>query len=145
MLRVKIFTMCLLISFRVAPPALGLSYDCHSANEVKLMGIDNTDWNLTHYSLVTRYGDIDPGQHWLRYCLVAWWYQAITWTNVDTSSMVISGLHVRAISQEVLIKFMSNMMGSELTLLKLLPPLPGANELTKIKHTILSTMCIIWG
>ena len=29
------------------------------------------------------HGDIDLGQHWLRYWLVVWWHQAITWTNID--------------------------------------------------------------
>ena len=38
---------------------------------------------LTHWGLVMPYGDIDQGQHWLRKWLVAWWHQAITWTNVD--------------------------------------------------------------
>ena len=37
----------------------------------------------THWGLVTPYGDVDLGQHWLRYWLVAWRHQAITWTNVD--------------------------------------------------------------
>ena len=36
------------------------------------------------------YGDIDPGRHWL----VAWWHQAITWTNVDLSSNVLCGIHM---------------------------------------------------
>ena len=38
---------------------------------------------LTHWPLVTPYGDKDLGQLWLRQWLVAWWHQAITWTNVD--------------------------------------------------------------
>ena len=32
-------------------------------------------------------------------CLVAWWHQAITWTNVDFSSVQSSDIHLRAISQ----------------------------------------------
>ena len=35
----------------------------------------------THCSLVMQYGDTDLGQHWLMKLLVAWWHQAITWTN----------------------------------------------------------------
>ena len=38
---------------------------------------------LTHCALVTPYGDRGLGQHWLRWSLVAWWHQAITWTIVD--------------------------------------------------------------
>ena len=48
------------------------------------------------------YGGIDLGQHWLRQWLVAWWHQAITWTNVDLSSNVVSGIHLRAILHEML-------------------------------------------
>ena len=40
---------------------------------------------LTHCGLMTQYGDRDLGQRWLRYWLVAWQHQAITWTNVDLS------------------------------------------------------------
>ena len=40
---------------------------------------------LTHWGLVTPYGERDLGQYWLRQWLVAWWYQAITWTSVDSS------------------------------------------------------------
>ena len=40
---------------------------------------------LTHWGLVTPYGDRDLGQHWVRQWLVAWWHQAVTRTNVDLS------------------------------------------------------------
>ena len=39
--------------------------------------------SLTHWSLVTPYGDSAP--HWLRQCLVANRHHAFTWTNVDFS------------------------------------------------------------
>ena len=35
---------------------------------------------LIHWGLVTPYGGIDLGQHWLRLWLVAWQHQAIAWT-----------------------------------------------------------------
>ena len=35
---------------------------------------------LNHCGLVTPYGNMDLGQHWLRLWLVAWWHQAITLT-----------------------------------------------------------------
>ena len=38
---------------------------------------------LTHCGLVTPYGNIDLGQHLLRYWFVAWQHQVITWTNID--------------------------------------------------------------
>ena len=37
-----------------------------------------------------------PGQYWHRYWFVAWWHQAITWTNVDLSWKVFCGIHRRA-------------------------------------------------
>ena len=55
---------------------------------------------LTHWGLVTPYGDRDLGQHWLSLWLVAWRHQAITWTNVDLS-VRSSDIHVRANSQEI--------------------------------------------
>ena len=33
--------------------------------------------------------------------LVAWWHQAITWTNVDWSSVKSSDSHIRSISQQM--------------------------------------------
>ena len=54
---------------------------------------------LTHWGLVTPYGDRDLGQHWLRWWLVAWPHQAITWTIVDLSSVRV--IHLRASSQEI--------------------------------------------
>ena len=49
---------------------------------------------LTHWGLVTPCGDRDLGLHWLRLWLVAWRYQAITWTNVDWSSVKSSYIHI---------------------------------------------------
>ena len=56
---------------------------------------------LTHCGLVTPYGDRDLGQHWLRKWLVAWQHQAITWTNIDWSSVMSSDNHIRAISHKM--------------------------------------------
>ena len=83
---------------------------------------------LTHCGLVTPYGDTDLGQLWLRYWLVAWWHQAITWTNVDLSSLGSSDFHLRAtlpeIHQPSVTKF-----SEIITHLKFCSNLPGANEL----------------
>ena len=46
--------------------------------------------------------DAELGQQWLRQWLVAWWNQAITWTNDDLSSVRSSGTHLRALSSEYL-------------------------------------------
>ena len=54
------------------------------------------------------------------------WCLAITWNNVDLTSMAFCGIHLRAISQE-LMSLIRNMC-SDITLLKSLSPLPGANE-----------------
>ena len=43
---------------------------------------------LTHCGLVTPYGNIDLGQHWLRWWLAALLLQAKTWINVDSWLMV---------------------------------------------------------
>ena len=43
-----------------------------------------------HCGLMTLYSDIDLGQHWLGYGLVAWQHQAITWTNAVLSSARVS-------------------------------------------------------
>ena len=55
----------------------------------------------THCGMVMPYGDIELGQHWLRAWFVAWWHQAITWTNVDWPSVSSTDYHLRAISQEI--------------------------------------------
>ena len=57
--------------------------------------------HVTHFGLVTLYGDIELGQHWLRLWLVAWWHQAITWTNADLSSMISDENHFWAILHEI--------------------------------------------
>ena len=77
-------------------------------------------------------GDRDLAQHWLRLWLVAWRHQAITWTNVDWSSVKSSDIHIRAISQEMpqpsdtkiclkitSLKFHSNFPGAKSTVLRI--------------------------
>ena len=74
---------------------------------VTVTGINNIitpGWGsliLTHWGLVMPYGDIDLGQHWLRWWLVAWRQQAITWINVDLSSVRSSNILLMTISQEI--------------------------------------------
>ena len=53
--------------------------------------------------------DIDPGQYWSRKWLAAWQHQAIIWTNVDLSSNVFCGIHMRVISQLAFMNWMCKM------------------------------------
>ena len=57
---------------------------------------------LNHGGLVAPYDDTDLGKHGLRWWIGTGRYQAITWTNVDLSSMGLCGVHLKAVSQEVL-------------------------------------------
>ena len=57
-------------------------------------------YTLTHWDLMVPYGDIDLGQHWLRWWLASWWHQAITLTNADFLSIRSSGTNL----SEILIK-----------------------------------------
>ena len=59
---------------------------------------------------------------------VTWRHQAITWTNVDLLSKLFCGLHLRAVSQDLLMNLIRHMF-LETALLKLLPHLPAAIEL----------------
>ena len=86
------------------------------------------------------YGDIDLGQHWLRWWLVAWQYQAITWTIVDFPLITFCGIHMGAISQCVL-KLLFCIMSLKFIVLKLLPQHPGANESKLISFPILMAWC----
>ena len=84
---------------------------------------------LTHCGLLTPYGDIDLGQHWIRYWFVAWRHQAITWTNVDFSSVRSIVIHLRTILQKIpqppIIK-----ISLKMSFLIFFSNLPGVNELT---------------
>ena len=57
---------------------------------------------LNHCDLVTPHGVQELDHHWSRQWLVAWRHQAITWNNVDISSVRSNGIHLRTISQEML-------------------------------------------
>ena len=56
------------------------------------------------------------------------WDQAFAGTNADLSSKVFCGIHLMVISKEMRINFIRNMYWG-VTLLKLLPHLPGSNKL----------------
>ena len=75
------------------------------------------------------YGDTDLGQHWLRQWLVAWRNRAITWTNVDWSSVKSRDSHIKAISQEMPQPSITKII-LKIVSLKSYSNLPGANELT---------------
>ena len=92
-------------------------------------GSDQDLYLLTHCDLVMPYGDIDLGQHWLRWWLGPVRHQSITWTNVDLSSVRFSGIHLRAISQKIHQPLISELVW-KLTYLKFRSNLPGTNELS---------------
>ena len=86
------------------------------------------------------YGNRDLGQHWFRQWLVAWWHQAITWTNVDLASVRSIGIHLSTILWEILQPSITR-IGWRITFLKFLWNLPGANELTqqsRVTHICIS-------
>ena len=66
---------------------------------------------LTHCGLVMPYVVRDLSQHWFMLWLVAWWHQAITWTNVDLSLSMYFEIHQKAISQEVIMNLIHKMFG----------------------------------
>ena len=85
---------------------------------------------LTYCGLVMPYADINLGQYWLRLRLVAWWHQAITWTNADFSWVRFCGIHRRAI-QQLVSKLLFCILILNIMLSKLLPHLPGAKDLIR--------------
>ena len=88
-----------------------------------------------HCGLVTPYGDKDLCQHWLRSWLVAWRHQAITWTNVDLSSVRSNDIHLTAISQEITQQSIIE-ISLQITHLKFHSNVPGANELRDTKMNV---------
>ena len=94
-----------------------------------------------HWGLMMPYGDRDLGQHWLRQWLVAWRHQAITWTNVDLSSVRFSySNHQRVIPQG---KTWSSITEISLKIsnLNFDSNFPGANELMN-KSTLVEVMAL---
>ena len=66
-------------------------------NYFKLIFTDQIVY-LTQCGLVMSYGDIELGQHWLRWWLVAWWHKAITWTSANLQSARSGDNHQRAMA-----------------------------------------------
>ena len=83
---------------------------------------------LPHWGLMTPYDGRDLGQHWLRWWLGAGWHHAITWTNVDLSSVKSYNNHLSAISQQVPQPSIGNII-LKIAYLKFYSNLPGVNEL----------------
>ena len=78
---------------------------CH---DLKKIMIQFSDRNMCHPGsmsqhshLIRPHSNTNLGQHWLRQWFIARSHKAITWTNVDLSSKVFCGIHLRAISQEL--------------------------------------------
>ena len=100
---------------------------------------------------MTPYGGRDLGQHWFRQWLVAWWHQAITWTDVDLSSVRPTDIHLRASSQEIHQPSITEII-CKIKYLKFHSNFPGANELEIMKilkvHTglfrVSSAFHVLW-
>ena len=81
----------------------------------------------------TPYTNINLILHRFRWWLVTWQHEVITRTNIDFSSKVFCDIHIKAVSQEVLMNWISNMY-SKITLLKLLQHLLGTNGLSFVNE-----------
>ena len=76
---------------------LGINFFLHLLSflcpeKVQVVEILSRRWQkiyLTHCVLVIPNDYIEWGQHWLRWRLVAWWHQAITWSNTDGHGLVL--------------------------------------------------------
>ena len=66
-----------------------------------------------------------------RGCVWTWRHQAITWTNIDWSSVKSSDIHIRAISQEMS-QLSVTKIHLKITYLKFNSNFPGANVLTSL-------------
>ena len=82
---------------------------------------------LSRCGLVTTYGGIDLSQDWLRYWLIVWRHQAVTWTKVDFSSMRFCRIHLRTIPRRVP-KLLICLVNLRNILLKSQPYFPEGNE-----------------
>ena len=82
----------------------------------------------TDCGLVRSWGDM--GQHCIRWWLGAIRQQAISWINVNCWLVRFSGIHLRAILQQVP-KLEFHVMSLKIIPLKLLPHLPGASGWNK--------------
>ena len=80
---------------------------------------------------MTPYGNIDLDQHWPGLYLVAWWHQAITWTNVDLSSVRPSSIH-RGVTSRAVPELPLTTISLKITHLKYHWNLPGPHELTHL-------------
>ena len=100
-----------------------------SSDPGRRMCVNLSEQVKTHCGLVTPYGDIDLGQHWLRWRLDAWRHQANTWIYVGWSSARSSYIQPRVISQEIHPP-PTTKINSEIVYLKFHSNLPEANYLT---------------
>ena len=97
------------------------------------------DWryNTVRIDSLWPNGDKDQGRHRLRLWLVAWRHQAITWTNVDVSSVRPSGIHLMTISLEEIPRPPIDKTGLKITNLKFHSNIPGRNELNWVSWGVL--------
>ena len=106
---------------------------------------DTIHWRTyisTHCGLVTPYGGRDLGQHWFRQWPVAWRHQAITWTNVNLSSLWSIDVHLRAVSVEISQPSVTK-ISLNIIFLRFYWNLPGVSELTRVYDFM--RICVLTG
>ena len=92
-----------------------------------------SDWGCGAVILLSR-GEFGHEKNKICYqrgCVWTWRHQAITWTNIDWSSVKSSDIHIRAISQEMS-QLSVTKIHLKITYLKFNSNFPGANELTSL-------------
>ena len=94
----------------------------------KLSVLQNRSWRRHHSQIVALWRHMVQRSGSTMVQVMAWRHQAITWTNVDWSSLTSSDIHMRAVSQEMLQASVTK-LSLKIIYLKFYSNLPGANEL----------------
>ena len=106
---------------------------CFTGNEWVSARIITTSINKLIYTTVniSQLRCLPHSCDWLRSWHVACWYQASNWTNVNLSSKVFCGIHLRAILQKMIMNLIYNTW-YEITLSKLFSQMPMSSNTTDL-------------
>ena len=88
----------------IPAPHRFLSFIHHIHFEIRVLSVSHTigvELELNTLLPSDTKCDTDRVQYWRRWWLLAWRHQAITWTNVDLSSVRSCGIHLRALSKDL--------------------------------------------
>ena len=83
---------------------------------------------------MVKYGDVNLGQNWFRWWLVASRHQCIAWTNVGSSSAMSSDIHLREYFQEIRQPSITK-ISLKMADLKCYSNLPETNELIILHYS----------